>query len=110
MRSSVATQAIQYIRLLIKDHKTINNKGGFPTQLVITATKFSATFSKIGYLGIKRMLDKGKVNYSRVSIVQAPDLKELLKELKIKRDEVTMVSVDAINMYLLIKLSTIKRQ
>ena len=56
------------------------------------------------------MLDKGKVNYSRVSIVQAPELKELLKELKIKRGEVTMVSVDAINMYLLIKLSTIKRQ
>ena len=77
--------------------------------MVIPATNFTATFSKIGYLGIKRMLDKGKVNYSRVSIVQAYDLNERLEELKIKRDEVTIVSVDAINMYPSIKLSTIKK-
>ena len=55
------------------------------------------------------MLDKGKVNYSRVSIVQAYDLNERLEELKIKRDEVTIASVDAINMYPSIKISTIKK-
>ena len=65
----------------------------------IPATNFTATFSKIGYLGIKRYLDKVKVNYSQNSIVQASDLKEILEELGLNREEVTITSVDAINMY-----------
>ena len=69
------TRAILSPKLLIKYHKKINKKGEFPTRLVILETNFTATFSKIGYLGIKIMLDKAKVNYSRVSIVQASDLK-----------------------------------
>ena len=77
--------------------------------MVISATDFTATFSKIGYLGIKRCLDKGKVNYSRFSIVQASDLKERLEEKKLVREEVMIVSVNAINMYPSIKLSTIKK-
>ena len=71
---------------------------------------FTITFSKIGYHGIKRLLDKGKVNYSHVSIVQASDLRERLKEPKIKIDEVKFDSSDANNMYLSIKVSTIKNQ
>ena len=67
--------------------------------MVIPATNFTANFSKIGYLGIKIMLDKETVKYSRFSIVQASDLKERLEELKIKRGEVMIASVDAINMY-----------
>ena len=67
--------------------------------MVIPTTNFTAAFSKIGHLGIPGMWDRGKVNYSHVSIVQASDLKERLEELKIKRDEVKIVSVDAINMY-----------
>ena len=65
----------------------------------IPATNFTATFSKIGYLGIKRYLDKVKVNYSQNSIVQASDLKEILEELGLNREEVTITSVDEINMY-----------
>ena len=66
-------------------------------------------FSNIGYLGIKKMLDKGKVNYSPIYIIQASDLKEILEELKLKRDKVMIASVDAINMYQAIKLLTLKR-
>ena len=83
--------------------------GGIPNQVGNPVTNFTAMFSKIGHLGIKQMLDKGKVNYSRVSIVQASNPKEVLEELKIKKDEVTIASVDAINMFLLIKLSTSKK-
>ena len=50
---SLATRAIPSPKPLIKDHKTINEKGEFQTRLVIPATKFTATFLKIGYLGIK---------------------------------------------------------
>ena len=65
MRQLLATKAVPAPKYLIKDHKKINEKGEFPTRLVIPTTNFTATFSKIGYLGIKRCLDKGKVNYSR---------------------------------------------
>ena len=109
MRQSLETQSIPYTKLLIKDHKTINEKGDFPTRLVIPATNFTATFSKIGYLGIKRCLNKGKVNYLRDSIVQASDLKERLEELGLKREDITITSVDAINMYPSIKLATIRK-
>ena len=62
-RQSLATRATPSPKLLIKDHKTVNEKGEFTTRLVIPATNFTATFSNIGYLGIKRYLDKVKVNY-----------------------------------------------
>ena len=55
------------------------------------------------------MLDKVKLNYSRVSVVQASELREILEELKIKRDKVTIASVDTINMYPSVKFSTIKK-
>ena len=77
--------------------------------LLISATNFNQTFFNIVYLGIKMMLDKAKVKYSSFYIVQASYLKEILEELELKRDEVTIASVDAINMYPSIKLSTIKK-
>eukprot|EP00957_Ditylum_brightwellii_P105900 8077004-Ditylum_brightwellii.AAC.1 len=40
------------------------------------SNKLTAMFSKLGYLGIKRILDDNKVSYSRFTIVQALDLKE----------------------------------
>ena len=46
-------------KLLIKDHKKINYKEEFPTRLVIPSENFTATFSKIGYIGMKMLLDKG---------------------------------------------------
>ena len=62
VRKSLATRAIPFPKLLKTDHKKINERGKLPTRLVILATNFTATLSKIGYLGIKRCLDKGKVN------------------------------------------------
>ena len=49
------------------------------------------------------------MKYSRVSIVQASYLKERHEELEVKRDEVTIASVDAINVYPSIKLTTIRK-
>ena len=70
VRQLPTTRAIPFPKLLIKDHKTIKRKGGFPTSLVIPETNFNATISKLGYFGIKIMLDKAKVNYLHVSISQ----------------------------------------
>ena len=49
------------------------------------------------------------MNYSQDSIIQASDLKEILEELGVKREEVTIASVNAINMYPSIKLATIRK-
>ena len=70
---------------------------------------FTATFPKLGYLRRKIILEKAKVNYSCVSIVQASDLKERLKYLKIKRDGLTIASVDAVNIYPSLKFSSIRK-
>ena len=102
-------QAIPSPKLLIKDNNTINERGGFPTRLEILATKFTATFSNIGYLGTKEILDKAKVNYSQVSIFQASDLKERPEELDINRYGVIIASVYAVNMYPYIKIVTIRK-
>ena len=109
VRQSLVTQSVPSPKSLIYDHNTINKKRELPTRLVIPATNFTMTFSKIGYLGIEWYLDKGKVRYWRVSIVQAFYPKERLEELKINRDEATMASFDAINMYPSIKIATIRK-
>ena len=78
VRQSLATRVIRSPKLFIKDHRTINGKWGFPTRLLIPMMNFTPTFSNIGYLGIKRCMYKGNVNYSLVSVVQDSDLKERL--------------------------------
>eukprot|EP00957_Ditylum_brightwellii_P046674 3542226-Ditylum_brightwellii.AAC.1 len=70
-----------------KDHKEREENGDFPTCLVIPATNFTATFSKIGYLGIKWVLDENKVNYVTFAIIQALDLKKKLETLELKGDK-----------------------
>ena len=59
--------------------------------LVIPDTNITATLSNLRYLGIKIIIDKAKVNYTHVSIVQAYTLKEIIEELDLKRDEVKIV-------------------
>ena len=42
-------------------------------------------------------------------MVQASDLKEKLEEIGIIKDKVTIVSIDAVNMYLYITFTTINK-
>ena len=56
----LVTLMIPYPKILIKYHKAINKKEVFSTMLVIPATNFTATFSKIGYLRIKKNSGQGK--------------------------------------------------
>eukprot|EP00957_Ditylum_brightwellii_P138058 10525393-Ditylum_brightwellii.AAC.1 len=50
-------KAIPQPQLLVKDHKNPDDDGNFPTRLIIPATNFTAAFSKLGYMGIKKVLD-----------------------------------------------------
>eukprot|EP00957_Ditylum_brightwellii_P115938 8843043-Ditylum_brightwellii.AAC.1 len=54
-------------------------------RLVIPATNFTVSFSKLGYKGIKKVLDDHGVNYSKHTIIQSSNLKEKLEALKWKR-------------------------
>ena len=51
-------------------------------------------FPKLGYIGIKKIMDKYKINYSRKTIVQALHLQTQMKSLGIKEDRHTIFSLD----------------
>jgi len=63
----------------------------------------------MGYLGIKSILDGNGINYNRPTLVQASDLKERLEQLNLRRNDVTVVSIDAVDMYPSIKYKLIKK-
>ena len=83
--------------------------GEFPTRLVIPATNFSATFAKVGYLGLKNILEKNEINYTKFTIFQASQVKEDWEILNWKRNEVTIASIDAVAMYPSIKFPLVKK-
>ena len=93
INESLKTKAIPTPKLLIKDHKKMSNMGKFPTRLVIPATNFSATFAKFGYLGVKKILEKNEINYTKFTIVQASQVKEEWEIKKWKRDEAKISSI-----------------
>ena len=77
----IESKAIPTPKLLIKDHKKKTNDG-YPTRLIIPATNFTATFSKLGYLGLKVILDKNQILYNKFTITNSYNLKRKLKKTK----------------------------
>ena len=59
--------------------------GKYPTQLVIPTAKITAAFSNLGYLGIKYILEKAKLNYSQFIIVQYSDLVKKIEYIGISK-------------------------
>ena len=57
-------------KLLIEISQKLTGKGYFPTILGMLATNFSAPFSKVGYLGLKNILEKNDIKYTIFTIVQ----------------------------------------
>eukprot|EP00957_Ditylum_brightwellii_P187361 14269936-Ditylum_brightwellii.AAC.1 len=109
LKEGIASKAIPQLQLLVKDHKEPNDNGSFTTRLVISATNFTSTFSKLGYLGINRVLDDNKVKYLQFTIIQVSDLKERLEALRVQQSNVTMMSLNIENMYPLVRLQLIRK-
>jgi hypothetical protein len=65
VKESLNSKAILSPKLLIKDHKFVNDDGTYPTRLVVPATNFTSAFSKLGYIGIKQIIDAAGINYSK---------------------------------------------
>ena len=80
-----------------KDHKGPDGEGLFPTRLVIPVTNFTSTFSKMGYMGIKKLVDNNLVNYSKCTIVSSLHLKIRLKPLGLKEKDITVMLLDLNN-------------
>ena len=70
VKKLLAMLAILSPKQVIKYKKTMNKKAEFPIRLVIPDPSFTMILSKLEYLRIKRMLEKAKVNYSHIFIVQ----------------------------------------
>eukprot|EP00957_Ditylum_brightwellii_P188018 14314084-Ditylum_brightwellii.AAC.1 len=60
LHEDIASKAIPQPQLLIKDHKELESDEEYLTWLVIPATNFTATFSKVGYMAIQQVLDRNK--------------------------------------------------
>ena len=52
---------------------------------MIPATNFSATFAKVGYLGLINILEKNEINYTKFTIVQASQVKEEWEILNLEK-------------------------
>jgi hypothetical protein len=85
----------------VKDHKKKDKWGQFPTRLVTPATNFTSAFPKLGYLGIKKIFNKGKVDCMKKMIIQASHAKGALENLNIKKSSHAIFSLDIKSFYLL---------
>jgi hypothetical protein len=89
VKESINSKVILAPKLLIKDHKEINDGGNYPTRLVVHVPNITSAFSKLGYIGIMKMMDEAEVNYSRKTIVQASHLKHQIESVGIRKDRHT---------------------
>ena len=72
---SVRGKMIPTPKILVKDHKKQKPDGKFPTRLVVPASNFNACFPKLGYMGIKKLLDDYGIKYGKRNIIQLLDIK-----------------------------------
>jgi hypothetical protein len=103
------SRAVLTPKLLIKDHKPMNEKGEYVTRLIVPATNFTVAFPKVGYLGIKNIFDQNGIDYSGSTITQASQLKMTLEKLNITKDKVTIILFDAVRMYPSIKYKFVRK-
>ena len=59
------------MQLLVKDHKKKDENGDFPTRWVVPAKNFTAGFPHVDQRGIKEILDRNKIDYTKKTIIQA---------------------------------------
>ena len=111
VRENIERKALPVPKLQIKDHKKKNSKGEYSTRLPLPADNFTAIFPKLGYLGIKRIFDRNRINYSRDTIIQASEMKERFEKTcsNLNKDACTIFSFDAEAMYPSIKFDLIKK-
>ena len=107
--STILKHNVLTIRLLVKDHKDPDENGEFPIWLVVPAKNFTAGFPHVDQQGIKGILDRNKINYTKKTIIQASDLKDKVEQLNIKKSTNSIILVDTKKMYPSVKFEMIER-
>jgi hypothetical protein len=75
IKQTINKASIPTVQLLVKDHKDKDSNGDYPTRLVVPAKNFTAGFPHVGQHGIRHILDRNEIDYSKKTIIQASDLK-----------------------------------
>ena len=110
IKESIDMKEIPTPKLLVKDHKKRDaTTGNYPTRLIVPAGNFTVGFSCLGYLAIKNIFDNNNIDYGKHTIVQASHLKQQLESLQLKKDDVTIASMDVKDMYPSIKYDTVQK-
>ena len=103
LKSTLKMKNIPTPKLIIKDNKKPDNEGDFPSRLIVPANNFTSAFPRLGYLRIRQIFDKNKVEYESHTITQASSLEEKLEELEILKRKVAISKLDIVVMYLSIQ-------
>ena len=94
---------------IYKDHKkTKNSRGFFGMRFVVPSERQSGCFSKIGFRGIKKILDENQIDYESKTIQNSYQLKSEIEDLRMVKNLSTIISVDIVKMYSSIKYSMIE--
>ena len=109
LTKSIDSRSIPTPKLIIKDHKKQDQNGDYPSRLIVPASNFISGFPRLGYLGIRRILDENKINYEKRTIVQASTLKMEIEKMKLKKREVTIAKLDIVAMYPSIQFLIVKK-
>jgi hypothetical protein len=109
IEQSLQSHAVPTPKLLIKDHKPTLPDGSYPTRLIIPASNFVSAFPKVGYLGIKKILQEHKLDCMPYNIEQASHLKTQIEELHLTPKTNTIISIDAQDYYPSIKFKLVKQ-
>ena len=110
IKSTINKCSVPTVHLLIKDHKDkdkINHH--YPSRLVTPAKNFTSAFPHVGQRGLKQILDRNKIPYSKKNIIQASDLKDQLELMAIRKSQHRITSIDAEKMYPSIKFIQIQK-
>ena len=95
----INSRSVPTPKLLIKDHKKNLPNGDPSVRLVVPGRNFCAGFPNVGYRGLKKLLEDLGVNYSRHTIIQASNVARKIDQMTIKRENHTIISIDAQKMY-----------
>jgi hypothetical protein len=109
IEDTMKSRAVPMPKLLIRDHKERDEMGKYLTRLIVPASNFTAGFPKAGYLGIKVLFKRFKIDCQKTTIIHAGQLKSKLERLGLKKGEVTIASFDAIEMYPSIKYKLVEK-
>ena len=109
INEQLKTKLIPAPKLIRKYHKKPIINGEFQTNMVIQGINFTATFTKVGYLGIRALIYIHLVDYYQ-NIQKISQANQCWGKLNRKIEKVKTISIYVVAMYPLINFLLVKKQ